>query len=95
VSVIAAEPMKSRRREAWSAPCNRFGRSSVVQTAGRLLLCKLMNGGPPCYMRAIPFPSSPASTPEKDSVNRCADIFRSWRLQVELGDFEERALRML
>jgi muramoyltetrapeptide carboxypeptidase len=28
---------------------------------------------------------SPASTPEKDGVYRCADIFRSWGLQVELG----------
>ena len=28
---------------------------------------------------------SPASTPGKDGVYRCADIFRSWGLQVELG----------
>jgi muramoyltetrapeptide carboxypeptidase len=28
---------------------------------------------------------SPASTPDKDGVYRCADIFRSWGLQVELG----------
>ena len=28
---------------------------------------------------------SPASTPEKDGVHRCADIFRSWGLQVEFG----------
>jgi muramoyltetrapeptide carboxypeptidase len=34
---------------------------------------------------------SPASTPEKDGVQRCADIFRSWGLQVEIGKsvFEE------